>query len=178
MPSRPEKGALIVFFAMVARMLSAAAARLLRRGESASNWAWETVALSRSSFVRSRFTWASSTLASAERSCASSTEVSWRTSTSPAFTMLPASKSISTILPSSSAATVTPWTAVSEPTEVSVSCQVSLLASAVDTDSKAWRLLRVDQGLDLHDLDQDDERNDREGGDDGENVFICGEVCG
>ena len=93
------------------------------------------MAFASSSRVRSRLTRASSTPASAERSIASSTDVSWRTSTSPALTALPASKATWTILPSSSAATVTPWTAESDPTDVSASGQLSSRASAVDTDS-------------------------------------------
>ena len=76
------------------------------------------------------FTWAS-----APGSWASSTLVSWRISRSPRVTFPPGSKAISTTFADSSAATVTPWTAVSEPTADREVSQDSERAAAVVTVS-------------------------------------------
>jgi hypothetical protein len=73
---------------------------------------------------------ASSVCASAARNCASSEDVSSRTSRSPGFTKAPDSKAISVTLPAISGATVTPCAALTEPTADSVSGQVSSCATA------------------------------------------------
>ena len=78
---------------------------------------------------------ASSACASSARSCASSDEVSSRTSRSPLFTMAPDSKAISRTEPGISGVTVTPWTAVMDPMAVRVPCHFSSRTVAEETDS-------------------------------------------
>src|SRR4030067_203888 len=73
-----------------------------------------SISASRARTVRARFAWAT-----APGSWASSALVSWRINRSPRSTFAPGSKAMCTTFPGSSAATVTPWTAVKEPTAVS-----------------------------------------------------------
>jgi len=54
------------------------------------------------------------------------------------LTTLPGAKAILTRLPSSWAATVTPCTAASDPTEERTGCQVVSLTGAVVTVSGGW----------------------------------------
>ena len=85
--------------------------------------------------MRARLMRASSTCASMARSCASSDEVSSRTSRSPLATTAPDSKAISLTVPAISGVTVTPWTAVMEPMAVRVPCHFSSRTTAEETDS-------------------------------------------
>ena len=80
-------------------------------------------------------------LASAERSCASSIEVSSCTIRSPACTVEPASNSIFATLPATSALTVTPCTVTNEPVALSVDSQVSALTAADVTTSGGMTML-------------------------------------
>ena len=125
----------MVFLAMVARTLSAWASACLNWASAASSSDWAIVALPINSCARARLTLARAMLASAERSIASSIEVSCWRSRSPACTVAPGSKWMPTTLPGDSAATVTPCTAVSEPTALRVGSQRSSVTAIVVTTS-------------------------------------------
>ncbi len=83
--------------------------------------------------ARSRLSLARATAVSAELSWACSDAASNRKSKSPFSTAVPGLKVISTTFPGSSAATVTPWTAESDPTAVRLDCHVSTCTLAVVT---------------------------------------------
>ncbi len=135
MPRRPANGARMVFFSIVARILSALPCVCFKVASAVSKSDCDTRFWLRS--VRSRATLmrASSSWASSARSWASSAEVSKRTSRLLVDTTAPDSKAISRTRPAISGVTVTPCTAVTEPMAVSVPCHFSSRATTVETDS-------------------------------------------
>ena len=135
MPSRPANGARMVFLARTARRLSTCARVCLACASAASASAAETRFLARMVRARSRLARARSALAAADRSWACSMAVSSSTSTSPALTVAPDSNAMVLTVPETSALTMTPWTAVTEPMAVRVGCQRSAFTSAVVTVS-------------------------------------------
>src|SRR5512134_1469108 len=116
-------------------MLFAWAVACAYPASAASYSAWEIISSASILALRSRTVFARFALATAPGSWASSALVSWRISRSPFFTPAPDSKAISTIFPVSSAATVTPWTAVREPTAGRAVSHDSAVAAAVVTVS-------------------------------------------
>ncbi len=135
MPSLPANGARMVFLAMVARMASALAWFCFSVASAVSSSDCETVLSARNFRVRSKVCFASCACASAARNCASSDDVSSRTSKSPCFTVAPDSKAISLTVPAISGATVTPCAALTEPTAGRVSGHFSSCATADATVS-------------------------------------------
>ena len=82
---------------------------------------------------RSRSVRASCASASADRKSASSCDASSFMSTSPFFAWAPLSKLISLTTPASSAETTAPWTALTDPTAVSLGAQSSSFTDALVT---------------------------------------------
>ena len=93
---------------MVARMASALAWPCFHAASAESRSDCDTVSMARSLRARSRLTRAHSICASAARNCASSREVSRRTSRSPFATTPPDSKAISFTVPANSVVTLIP----------------------------------------------------------------------
>ena len=174
MPSLPANGARTIFFAIVAWMLSTCASACFTRGfglTRAPRARWRGC---RSAPARARgVTCAHSAAASAERSCARSMSSSSRTSSSPAFTMEPASKRISRTTPSASALTTVPCTATTEPTlGLATASIVAHLERVHGLGRQDLRRRSVAHRRELHHLDSDDDADDQHHGDEADS---CGQ---
>ena len=135
MPVRPANGARMVFFSMMARMLSALAWLVLAAISAASNSDCDTVFSFRRFCRRLRLMASHSCCAATPRNCASSEAVSSCTSRSPLATTAPDSKAISFTVPASSGVMVMPWTAAMEPMAASVFGHFSSRAANDETVS-------------------------------------------
>ncbi len=130
MPSRPDTGALMVFWAMTASILLTDAWAVSRLARAVSRLASEVTCLASRSDWRWKASSASARTALALARSACSTAMSSWTRTAPRSTSLPLSAPTSVTMPATWEATSTPCEEISVPMEVSWSTHFSILAGS------------------------------------------------